>query len=386
LIALNEVGCEPDRFGASTAAFHQAMVWRRERQAAGLSATSTHDTKRGEDARARLYALSEMPDAWSSAVERWTGLTAEFQAEGLTVPEPAARWMFYQALVGAWPLELKPDDAEELSTLSARMVQFMLKAVREAKVHTSWTGQDEGYEAAIRAFTEAVLDPSRGEAFLQDFVSFCEPIFVAGALNSLAQTAIKLAAPGVPDIYQGTESWDFSLVDPDNRRAVDFDLRQGQFEQVGSAPVHDLVANWRNGAIKMRMLEAGLSLRNALRKMFSDGDYLPLEAEGPAADHVVSFARLHGQNAVVVVAPRLCLKMLKGQNQPLVPSDLWKDTFIRLPRSLAGRPLNDMLTCRTRAGDILELAEVLDAVPVGVLSTSLPDRCFDPHKFMAKRF
>lgn len=370
LIALNEVGGEPDRFGEPPEAFHAAMRRRLKRQSAGLSATATHDTKRGEDARARLYVLSEMPDAWGAAVRRWHGLTAPFHAGcgGLTVPDPDAEWMFYQALAGAWPLDLAPGDAAGLASLAERMVQFMLKAVREAKVHTSWTGPNEDYEAAIRAFTEAALDPARASAFLQDFVAFCAPVFVSGALNGLAQTAIKLAAPGVPDIYQGTEFWDFSLVDPDNRRQVDFGARAAACDRARAAPVEDLIASWRDGALKLRLLQAGLELRHGAPDLFGAGDYLPLTVEGPAANHAVAFARKAGDRAVVVVAPRLCLKLLEGEAMPLVPAARWTETSVRLPKPVAGRPLRDILSGERRSGETLALAETLGTVPVAVLS------------------
>ncbi|HSD93508.1 MAG TPA: malto-oligosyltrehalose synthase [Methyloceanibacter sp.] len=373
LIALNEVGGEPDQFGGPVAAFHEAMERRQQRQAAGLSATATHDTKRGEDARARLYALSEMPDAWGNAVHRWAGLTAELHSDcgGLIVPEPETEWMFYQALAGAWPLDLKLEDGQGLSALSDRMAEFMLKAVREAKVHTSWTGQNEDYEEAVRAFTTAALDPTRARAFLRDFVAFCQPIFVAGALNSLAQTAIKLTAPGVPDIYQGTEFWDFSLVDPDNRRPVDFDTRRSELKKAGEALTEDLVVNWRDGAIKMRLLKAGLDLRKTARNIFSEGDYLPVQIEGPAADHAVAFARLLASSAVVVIAPRLCLELLEGQDGPLVPRSRWGDTIVRLPKSFANQTLRDILTGRSITGEAVELAEILETFPVGVFSSQV---------------
>ena len=233
LIALNEVGGDPDRFGATVDAFHAAMKRRLRRQAAGLSTTSTHDTKRGEDARARLYVLSEMPELWSSAVRRWAGLNAGHRrdVDGTPAPEPEVEWMFYQALAGVLPLDLSLADTEACSALCERMVGFMLKAVREAKAHTSWTGQNPAYEEAIEGFTRAALDPTRSKEFLQDVASTCEPIFRAGALNSLSQTAIKLAAPGVPDIYQGAELWDLSLVDPDNRRPLDFEPARTRFSR-----------------------------------------------------------------------------------------------------------------------------------------------------------
>jgi (1->4)-alpha-D-glucan 1-alpha-D-glucosylmutase len=364
LIALNEVGGEPDHFGAPSNAFHAAMQRRLRRQAAGLSATATHDTKRGEDARARLYALSEMPQAWSDAVQRWASLTEKFHSDcsGLRVPEPNSEWMFYQALVGAWPLELSCDHAQGLSALSERMAEFMLKGVREAKGHTSWTAQNEAYEEAIRFFTSAALDPTRAAAFLQDFVAFCEPIFVAGALNGLSQIAIKLTAPGVPDIYQGTEFWDFSLVDPDNRRSVDYNARSAKLDEVRNAPVTDLIASWRNGAIKMRLLQACLELRNTARIVFSEGTYMPLRIEGPAAEHAVAFARIRDDNGVVVIAPRLCLKFLAGEDRPLVPLSRWKQTTVRVPLSITDRPLRDILTGQISRVETLELAAVLEHV------------------------
>jgi (1->4)-alpha-D-glucan 1-alpha-D-glucosylmutase len=374
LIALNEVGGEPDHFGAPPEAFHAAMRRRRERQAAGLSATATHDTKRGEDARARLYALSEMPTVWNDAVHRWASLTEQFHTDcsGLRVPELASEWMFYQALVGAWPLELSPDDAQGLSALSERMAEFMLKAVREAKVHTSWTAQNEAYEEAIRFFTHAALDPARATTFLQDFMAFCRPVFVTGALNGLSQIAIKLTAPGVPDIYQGTELWDFSLVDPDNRRAVDYEARSAKLDEVREAPLGDLVAGWRDGAIKMRLLQVCLELRNTAGLVFSEGSYIPLLIEGPAAEHAVAFARIAADNAVVVIASRLCLKFLEGEDRPLVPRSRWKQTAVRLPLSIVGQPLRDILTGQLCVAETLDLAAVFENMPVAIFSSQSP--------------
>jgi (1->4)-alpha-D-glucan 1-alpha-D-glucosylmutase len=371
LIALNEVGGEPDRFGAPVVAFHAAMQERLSRQAAGLSATATHDTKRGEDARARLYVLSEMPRAWSQAVTRWTGFTAPFRSDctGMTVPEPEVEWMFYQAVVGAWPLELSLDDHNELLFFSERMTDFMLKAIREAKVHTSWTGQNAHYEEAVRSFTKAALEPARGRPYLQDVISTCQPIFVAGALNSLVQTAIKLVAPGVPDIYQGTELWDLSLVDPDNRRPVDFESRRSNLDARANIPIADLVRGWRNGAIKMRLIKAGLDLRAAAADIFNQGNYLPLTVEGTAAEHVLAFARMFGSDVVVLAAPRLGLRLLKGQTAPLVPHQRWRDTNIRLPEVLAKQLLYNVVTGETVTGSALNLGQVLRNFPVGLLST-----------------
>jgi len=375
LIALNEVGGEPNRFGAPLSEFHAAMAGRLRRQPAGLSASSTHDTKRGEDARARLYALSEMPEPWSAAVNRWAGLNVGLRqsVDGLTTPNPEVEWMFYQALAGAWPPGLALDDAGPLAELGQRMAQFMLKAVREAKVYTSWTAQNAAYEDAIESFTRAALDPARSKAFLQDFVATCSPVLLAGALNSLSQTAIKLTAPGVPDIYQGSELWDLSLVDPDNRRPVDFDRCQSLQKTIGEAETTALLSDWRSGAVKMRLIEAGLKLRHRTKALFAGGDYVPLSLQGAAAAHAVAFARIAGGEAVVTIAPRACLELLDGERIPLVPRDRWGDTRLELPEPLAGHRWHNVVTgevlpSRSR----LAVGEVLQRFPVAVLASESP--------------
>jgi (1->4)-alpha-D-glucan 1-alpha-D-glucosylmutase len=371
MLALNEVGGGPDHFGASVSTFHADMERRLRFQPAGLSTTATHDTKRGEDARARLYVLSEMPDVWRKAVIRWSNAAAPLRSDlsGMVAPEPDVEWMFYQALLGVWPLGLSLDNTEHLMNFRQRMTEFMLKAIREAKVHTSWTGQNEEYEYAVLNFTNATVDPARNSAFLRDFIAVSEPILIAGALNSLAQTAIKLAAPGVPDIYQGAEFWDFSLVDPDNRRPVEFETRRSELQIVSEVPAMELVRDWRGGAIKMRLIQAGLKLRNAAKEIFDRGEYLPLAVTGRAADHVLAFARMLNGDAVVVVVPRLGLEMLKGQTVPLVPPRRWHDTKAQLPKRLDGRKLYDVVTGVRVTGDTLSLGEALRSFPVAVLAT-----------------
>jgi (1->4)-alpha-D-glucan 1-alpha-D-glucosylmutase len=370
LIALNEVGGAPDRFGTSVHQFHLAMERRLQRQWAALSSTTTHDTKRGEDARARLYVLSEMPETWATAVERWAKFNAPFRRNlgGMATPGPDVEWLFYQALAGAWPPDLSLDCAADLAVLSDRMAKFMSKAVREAKVYTSWTDQNAEYEDAIEDFTRAALDPARAHLFLGDFVSACEIIFRAGALNSISQTAIKLAAPGVPDIYQGAELWDLSLVDPDNRFSVDFDQRHSLQEVIDAMPVAALVANWRNGAIKMRLLRAGLKLRAVAPHVFEKGEYLPLMVEGKISEHVLAFARQLGPDAVVVIAPRLCLGLLGQDNLPLVPRACWDSTTVQVPDSLAGRHFRDVVTGEKILAPFV-LGEVLRRFPVALAIT-----------------
>ncbi len=350
LIALNEVGGEPERFGASPDRFHAAMTRRLAREPYGLSATSTHDTKRAEDARARIYAIGEMPDSWAAAVARWSALNAGLrEGDGLAL-DPETEWAFYQALLGVWPPTLRPDDAEGLNALADRMVQFMLKAVREAKSFTSWTAQDADYEGIVEQFTRGALDPARSRAFLDDFLRTSQPLFVAGALNSLSQTLIKLTAPGVPDIYQGCELWDFSLVDPDNRRPVDFEVRHELAQKDGPDDPAALVREWRSGAAKMHVLKAGLSLRAHKPALFAAGAYRPLAIAGPGADHLIAFARVHGPEAVITVAPRLALGLLEGASRPLVPAARWRDTTLRLPGDLADRHWKNRLDASGEPG------------------------------------
>jgi len=343
LIALNEVGGEPERFGAPPDQFHAAMTRRLARQPFGLSTTSTHDTKRAEDARARIYAISEMPEGWAAAVARWSSLNASLREGGGLALDAETEWAFYQALLGVWPPMLTPDDAGGLNALADRMVQFMLKAVREAKSFTSWTAQDADYEGTVERFTRGALDPARSRAFLDDFLCTCQPLFVAGALNSLSQTLIKLTAPGVPDLYQGCELWDFSLVDPDNRRPVDFGLRHELAHKNGPDDPAALIRDWRSGAVKMHVLKAGLALRARRPRLFAEGDYRPLMVEGPCAGNLVAFARVLGLDAVVVVAPRIALGLLEGQTEPIIPATRWQDTMIRLPGDLAGWRWRNML-------------------------------------------
>jgi (1->4)-alpha-D-glucan 1-alpha-D-glucosylmutase len=377
LIGLNEVGGEPDQFGASPKRFHRDMARRLELQPLGLSATATHDTKRGEDARARLYALSEMPELWSAAVERWAEMNVPLrgQAGDLTAPDAETEWLFYQALLGAWPLELAPDDKAGLESLAERMTQFMLKAVREAKAFTSWTAQDTDYEKAVEHFTRRALDPSASAAFLQDFRSVCQPVFTAGALNGLTQTLLKLAAPGVPDIYQGTELWDFSLVDPDNRRPLDFEALTRAMERAGHGDPAALVEDWQSGAIKMRVLREGLALRTKLPDLFASGSYRPLTAQGARAENIVAFARVSGGDAVIALAPRLPLRLLGGRDVPLVPHGDWGDTKVSLPEELARRRWRNLLDASgERLSGDLPIAGLLARFPVALLCATSDGR------------
>jgi len=374
LIGLNDVGGDPERYGAPVEEFHEEMAKRRDSQLAGLSATSTHDTKRGEDGRARIYVLSEMPEVWRRAVGRWADMNRSHRRTlpGGVAPEPIVEWLFYQALLGAWPADLDPERQaqetdEAIERLRARMTIFMEKAVREAKLRTSWIKPDADYEEAVAHFVAAALSRATAGDFLADFAQRCRPIWLAGAIHSLAQVAIKLGAPGVPDIYQGSELWDFSLVDPDNRTPVDFAVRRRLLEEISSADPVSLLENWESGAPKMALTVAGLRARAERPELFASGSYLGLEVKGQRAEHVVAFTRWLDNDFAVVVASRLVLKLSEGARRPLVPVERWGDTAIGIPPALHGRPLRDVVTGKIYGGHSLMASEVLRQFPTAFL-------------------
>ena len=351
LAALNEVGGDPGCFGTSPEAFHRAAAEAAERWPAAMLATSTHDTKRSEDVRARLALLSEIPAAWGAAVRRWTAHNERHRA-GLPAgipdrPDRNMEYLFYQTLVGAWPL---PAD---------RAWTSMEKAAREAKAHTSWTHPDPVYEEALRAFVHAALaDP----AFTGDVAAFVAPLIAPGRVNSLGQTLLKLAAPGVPDVYQGSELWDLSLVDPDNRRPVDFALRRRLLAELrdGLLP-EEILARADEGLPKLWLLRQGLALRRRLPGAFHPvagpgSSYQPLAARGARAGHCFAFARGAQGPAVVAVLPRLVLG-LGGD---------WGETALELP---AGR-WRDELTGEERDGGPAAVADLLKRFPVALLARS----------------
>lgn len=371
LIALNEVGGDPAFENSAADAIHDLFRERRATAPCALSATATHDTKRGEDARARLYAISETPEAWAAAVVRWMRLNAPLSAsvDGAAVPDPNTEWLYYQALLGAWPLDLAPDDNAGLAELADRMAAFMIKAAREAKISTNWTRPDAAYEAALDAFVRQSLEPQRSAAFLSDFMSTARPLFRAGCAMSLAQTVIKAFAPGVPDIYQGTELWDLALVDPDNRRPVDYAVRRAFLDLSDHDPLQWL-ARWQDGAIKLRVLEDALAARARFGTDILRADYVPLRAEGPRADHVFAFARATADKTAIVIVARFLSGLFDETGRPTLRSGIWNGTRITCPPELNTRQLLGMFNphgVSIRDGCI-ELEQVLNTFPVAVLT------------------
>lgn len=343
-LALNEVGAEPLKKTYSVASFHAEMAERLKTQPDGLSATSTHDTKRGEDARARLYAITEDPQNWSKAVGRWQGMNAGYRetVDGEAIPEPSVEWMMYQALLGAWSSH---KDDIELDNLQERFLAYLEKALREAKLRTNWGDSNEPYENAVMNYARRVVSPENQD-FLKDFEETIQPYVKAGHVNSLSQTLIKLAAPGVPDIYQGSEGVDLSLVDPDNRRAPDFDALSKQLAE--NAPFRPGQGGLAHS--KQQLIATMLKLRRQAPDLFGKGAYLPLSVAGRGGDRLVAFARTTGSEALVVVAARRSF----GDGAVL------DDVHIELPDELANRSYVNLLN-----GERLQLPETISAEHFG---------------------
>jgi len=298
LLALNEVGGDPAAKALAVDGFHQMMRTRAREWPHGMTATATHDTKRGEDARTRIMALSEMPGEWTSTVARWKLLNVSHLAMDGDMRAPSAtfEYMLYQALLGAW----QPDDA----SLGERIQQYALKAAREGKQETSWLNPHVAYEAGVENFIAKILDPSLSGEFLSSLQALAQRLSLLGALNSLSQITLKATMPGVPDFYQGTELWDFSLVDPDNRRPVDFAERARVLRSLETPDWDRLAQDWPSGHLKMAWTRHLLNLRTELSDVFANGDYQPLEVTGSHRDHVIAFARRYGRKAAIVVVPR----------------------------------------------------------------------------------
>lgn len=308
LLALNEVGGDPAASALSVAGFHEMMNQRAGQWPHGMTATATHDTKRGEDARARLIALTEIPGEWTSAVARWKILNASHLVIDGEMRSPSAtfEYMLYQALLGAWP------SGERDPAFLERIKAFALKAAREGKQETSWLNPHQAYEAGLSTFIERILDPAKSSEFLSAVETLARRGALLGALNSLSQITLKATMPGVPDFYQGTEFWDLSLVDPDNRRPVDFAARAALLPALQAPDWDRLVQNWPNGHLKMAWTRHLLRLRTELADVFTDGDYQPLEVTGPHRDHVIAFARRHGRDAAITVVAKLFAPLSQG--------------------------------------------------------------------------
>jgi (1->4)-alpha-D-glucan 1-alpha-D-glucosylmutase len=369
LLALNEVGGDPENRDGSVAAFHERMAARVQTQPEGLLATATHDTKRGEDARARLYAISEAPSLWAEAVSRWRTLQKPLlrSVKGGIAPEPETEWLIFQALAGVWPLDFAPGDEALLEHLRGRFATYLEKAMREAKTATSWTDVSEDYERAVQEYAANLFEPGNG-AFREDFDRTLRAFCRAGALNSLSQSVLKLTAPGIPDIYQGCEGWDFSLVDPDNRRPVDFEMLAARLSGLANAGPEDLLADWKSSKIKHFLIHKVLHLRSRQHRLFTQGSYRPLMMRGQKERHLVAFMRSEGSDWALVAVPRLTLALLEDGDGIFPPQRAWGDTEIVVPEELVGRRCQDALTgAEHELKEALPAAKLLSRLPVALL-------------------
>lgn len=336
LLSRNEVGSDPGEFAIAPAEFH--LRARRRLGSAPLLATATHDHKRGEDVRARLAVLSEIPGEWFAAVDRWFRLNAPLRDPEI---DPGDEYQLYQTLVGSWPLDLRWNDNEALSEFSGRILGWRLKSLHEEKIHTSWGDPDARYDRASDAFVRQLLDPLRSAEFLRDLADFVQRIAPAGALNSLSQVVLKCICPGIPDFYQGAELWDMSLVDPDNRRPVDFTVRVAGLASELSLP--ELLADWRSGFVKQQLIAELLRLRASQEPMFRNGDYEPLHIDGSRREHVVAFMRRVDNSRMLIAVPRLCARACMASGVPLPRAEFWADTELALPESAARCGWSDAL-------------------------------------------
>lgn len=334
LLSLNEVGGEPEPFSVSLKEFHEKNAQRAHLWPGSMLTTSTHDTKRSEDIRARVNVLSEIPGIWQKAITRWhtQNRSKRQQVEGVHVPDVNSEYHIYQTIVGTWPLD--PDEHEGFPQ---RVRDYVLKAARESKLHTSWIDTNEGYEQALLGFVDAVLDRKVSGKFLRDIEEFIRSIAPFGAINSLSQTLLKICSPGVPDFYQGTELWNFSLVDPDNRRPVDYEKRIRLLDElaVEASPgiCSELYSDWQSGRIKMYLINKALQFRLANAELFRSSEYIPLSISGSAGDHICAFARRSNGATVIAAVPRLLTRMVGVGSFP-PDADQWSNTVVVLPHDL----------------------------------------------------
>jgi (1->4)-alpha-D-glucan 1-alpha-D-glucosylmutase len=370
LISLNEVGGEPAHFGISLAEFHQFNQARQATWTYAMSATATHDTKRGEDVRARINVLSEIPEEWQQQVRTWTDLnrTHKVKNKGAVMPSRNDEYLIYQMLVGAFPF-----DHSELDSFRDRLKDYVIKAIREAKVHTAWLRPNPTYEDACTRFVESILDPSNQNPFLQEFLPFQKQVEHYGIFNSLAQTLLKTASPGIPDFYQGTELWELSMVDPDNRRPVNFEQRKSYLQTIQQQAqtdilglIDDLLATKEDGRIKLFLTIQVLKARTQYVEVFNQGDYLPLEVSGELQNHIIAFARRSGERTIVAIAPRFLTSLIKPGEYPL-GEQVWANSQLQLPANSPSSWKNLISEQPIQTSGVLQIGEALKHFPVALL-------------------
>lgn len=377
LASINEVGSHPELFGTSLEQFHFRMEERREKWPTSINAGSTHDTKRSEDVRARINVLSEIPEEWESSFLRWRELNQDCRSliDEEETPDSNVEYLIYQTLLGTWPFDELGDEAYEFYV--ERIVGYMSKAMKEAKRRTSWVSPNEAYEAAVTAFIQKILRRSRESAFLLEFTEFQRGLSSAGIWNSLSQTLLRMTIPGIPDIYQGMESWCFSLVDPDNRRPVDFERLRRELDGIKrSEPSGDLLSelikNRQDGRIKLYLVWKILSLRREESELFERGTYVPAETMGEHRDKIISFARTKERDGILVAAGRYFTRLGDAETVPTGERS-WGDSAIAAPAGFTDTEYEEILSGRTvmmsqNRGQLqFKAADLFENLPLAVL-------------------
>ncbi len=373
LLSRNDVGFDPQTFSAPVDVFHAACLTRAEHFPRNLLTTATHDHKRGEDTRARMTVISERAEWYANKVRHWRQLAYAQRQELADGPAPSAgdEMLLFQILLGSWPLDLEADDSEAVEAYCERIIKWQEKAVREAKLRSTWTDPNSEYEGACQQYVRALLLSDECKTLRTEIAAAAAELAPAGALNSLTHTLLRMTTPGVPDLYQGADYWDFSLVDPDNRRPVDFDKRRATLEL--QAQPAELLTNWKDARLKQWLILRTLELRRVQPRLFTEGRYLPLKVEGEHADRLIAFARELNGSWLIVVAARLASGLLGDSRTPQIPAERWGDTQVQLPDALSGHALerlfDGMAVTPKQAG--LRAAEILQQLPVAVLQVSI---------------
>ena len=370
LISLNEVGGDPQRFGVTDKEFHLFSEHRAAHLPHSLNATSTHDSKRGEDIRARINVLSEIPQEWQSHLKHWNRINRRKRkrGNGAYMPDENDEYLIYQTLIGVFPfLET------EQGSLTDRMKGYIIKAVREAKRHTAWIKPDTEYEDACTGFVEKILSPSEENLFLKEFLPFQNRIAFYGIFNSLSQVLIKITSPGVPDFYQGTELWDLNLVDPDNRRPVDFAKRKAFLKDIKAKEgdgivklMEELLEGKEDGRIKLFLVYRGLKARQKNQELFQNGAYIPIRVEGEWKDCVIAYARNHQEHWAITVAPRFLTALIREGEHP-IGEPVWSDTRLILPEGCPSSWVNQITDQKINSQGTIAVGEVLTHFPVSLI-------------------
>lgn len=364
LLSRNDVGYNTEQFSAPVSDFHAVNQQRLDEFPDNLLATATHDHKRGEDTRARLAVLSERSHWYAEQIELWRALARPVRVDE-QMPSSGDELILYQALLGSWPLDLRDDDQAGFADYAKRIWQWQQKALREAKLQSSWSAPNEAYENAAQAFTEKLLTGEEGELLRAALGKTVNSIAAAGALNGLAQTLLRMTVPGVPDLYQGNEFWDFSLVDPDNRRPVDYAAREHTLQE--PLPPVELLANWRDGRIKQALIAEVLNLRVEHAELFRRGTYQALEVLGSQAHNVLAFAREHEGKQAIVIVPIRCATLLENGAVPQVDALRWGDTRVVLPFAASATNLKGLFSSSAVTKNReLNISDALGDVPVNL--------------------